>query len=196
MKLESIADHTVDVDRLCGGWVLDAGCRNFHFSKEMVARGCRVIALDADPTVENPHIEGVTFVNFAIADVAGQIDFAMHTNPEARGVPHHNTSADVPRVMVEARRIEQIGTLFGVTHWDLVKLDVEGAEYKILKTWPGPIADQVSIEFHEHCVGRQAPDVYDRVFTCIRDWYDVVQHARTERYCAGPNFWDTLLVRR
>ena len=54
MKLEVVTDHTVDLDRLRGGWVLDAGCRDFTFAREMVRRGCRVLALDP-PLAQGAH---------------------------------------------------------------------------------------------------------------------------------------------
>ncbi len=48
---DSVAGHTVVRDLLAGGWVLDAGCRDFVFSRYAAEHGCRVVALDPDPTV-------------------------------------------------------------------------------------------------------------------------------------------------
>lgn len=196
MTLKTIYDHTVDVDRLRGGWVLDAGCRDFSFARAMAARGCRVLALDADASVIDQKIAGVQFHHLALANEDGSREFALHDNLEARGFVHHNTPASVPRTSVEAVSLKTLMERYGVERWDCVKLDIEGAEYAVLRDWPGPIASQISVEFHEHCVGRQAPDVYDRVFARLSAWYEIAQHQRSERYCAGSNYWDSLLVQR
>ena len=60
--------------------------------------------------------------------------------------------------------ILEIGSKFGASHWDVVKLDCEGAEYDVLLDWPGPIAEQITVEFHEHTGANvKGPDVYREI---------------------------------
>lgn len=189
MTLEVFSGHTIDTSLLQGGWVLDCGCRDFAFARAMTERGCKVVALDADPTVMDPKIENVSFVNQAIAAVGGHFTFSMNSNPEGR---HLGARPGVPSVTVDAVTLPVIMENFSVRAWDAVKLDVEGAEYAILREWPGPVAKQISIEFHEH-VKRRPAEVYDFIFRRLGQWYDVVQHQSEARHCAGYNYWDTLL---
>ncbi len=194
VTLIEIAEHTIDVDRLTpGGWVLDAGCRDFGFTRGMTERGCRVLALDADPTIDDPKLEKVSYCNFALSDRAGIRDLVMSRDPQARYVQEVGSSKD-NTVLVEAVTIADLMAAHGIKHFDVLKLDIEGSEYDILKTLR-PIATQISIEFHEHCSPRPQ-EVYDAIFKHLAQWYEVVQHKKEARYCCHPNWWDTLLVLR
>lgn len=194
MSLIAIGEHTIDESLLTpGGWVLDAGCRDFTFSRGMVARGCKVLALDADPTVEDQKIDGVTFLHSAIAAKHGLFYFHMHENPEARSFV--SAPVDDKSIVVTAHTIEELMQAHSVERFDAVKLDVEGAEYDILRNWPGPIARQISIEFHEH-VAPRPQGIYDEIFKHLGQHYDVIQHEKTARHCTHPNWWDTLLTLR
>lgn len=191
-----IGEHTIDASLLTpGGQVLDAGCRDFIFSRGMVEHGCRVTAIDADPTVEDPKIEGVQFIHCAIAAAPGEREIVMTADPQARHLDglYAGSPTGAQRCKVSARTLRQLTMLTGVNRWDVVKLDVEGAEYGVLRTWPGPVARQISVEFHEHCAPRP-PDLYAEIFTHLRQWYDVVQHEKERRHCLPPSWFDTLLV--
>ncbi len=82
-----------------------------------------------------------------------------------------------------------------VDFWDVVKLDCEGSEFGILENWPGPVAEQISIEFHDwtgpwchHVEG----DYYERLFAGPLKDYEVVQH-ELSRQGEGVGHWDSLL---
>lgn len=204
-KLEEIHEHTIDTALLTpGGFVLDAGCRNFGFSKALAERGCKVIALDADPTIEDPKIPGVSFLHLALSSKPGVRSLVMSSDPQARHLdPGGDYLATGERVAVAAVTIDHItDKLAEITGekdvlsqkiWDVVKLDIEGSEYGVLQNWPGPIAKQISIEFHEH-VAPKLPEVYDAIFKHLSQWYVVVQHEKTAMHGAGMNYWDSLLV--
>jgi len=170
VTLDCVHGHTVDVDLFTkGGWVLDAGCRDFHFTKYATRRGCNVVALDADPTVADPHIEDVHFYNSAIAAYDGVYGFSMHENPEARGLSMDAGSAP-SIVQVPVGTLAHWTTKHKVGVWDCVKLDVEGAEYGILTGFPGPVAKQVSIEFHDHQWKRPV-ELYEQIYEHLSQWY-------------------------
>lgn len=197
MNLICIAEHTVDVDRLTpGGWVLDAGCRNFSFARGLAERGCHVLAIDADPTVVAEDIPGVEFLHRAIAAEAGTRSLVMSKDPQARYLTPVGSTA-VGGEKVEAMTIIDLMEPTDGLMWDVVKLDVEGAEYDILQAWPMErcIAKQISIEFHEH-VRPRPPEIYDAIFERLSKFYDVAQHVKDARFCCAPNFWDTLLIAR
>jgi hypothetical protein len=91
--------------------------------------------------------------------------------------------------------IVQLSARFQVKQWALVKLNCEGAEYDILKTWPGPIASQIVVSFHEH-IGAHVGHNMDEIIAHLGQWYRTVQHVRDQRYCAGWNFWDSVFTLR
>src|SRR3990167_524046 len=195
-NLQVVGEHTIDAALLIdGGYVLDAGCRDFTFARGLVARGCKVVALDADPTIEDPKIPGIAFFNLGIADEPGMRCLIMHDNPEARCLAPVNVEVQAKTVDVLTVTLTGLMETLGILRWDAVKLDIEGAEYGILRDWPGPIASQISIEFHEHC-SAQPKSVYDEIFKHLGQWYEIVQHTKEVRHCCQPNFWDTLLIAR
>lgn len=217
MNLVCIAEHTIDVDLLTpGGWVLDAGCRNFHFAHHLAERGCRVLAIDADPTVTVPEtieigvdkvvtkLNKPTFLNRAIAAENGMRSLVMHKDPQARYLAPSGFSSvggekveavTVLRWLEHVQWLDEVAERAKTLQWDVIKLDVEGSEYDILQAWPGPIAKQISIEFHEHVCPRP-PEVYEAVFKHLGQWYDVKQHVKDARFCCAPNWWDSLIILR
>ncbi|KKW46523.1 MAG: Methyltransferase, FkbM family protein [Parcubacteria group bacterium GW2011_GWB1_56_8] len=194
MTLATIAEHTVDIDLLKQGFVLDAGCRNFIFARELARLGCSVVAVDADPTVEYPSDFRGIFLNVALATESGERNFLMHSNPEARHLVRDGIFS-FPTTKVRTTTISNLMDFYSIESWDVVKLDIEGAEYDILQQWPGPIAKQISIEFHEHC-GPRPKELYDSIFEHLSQWYKIAQHEKEARHCAGENWWDTLLIRK
>lgn len=199
MKLELLGEHTIDTDLLTpGGWCLDAGARDFSFAKACAERGCKVVALDADPTVEDPKISNVMFKNIALAMTPGFLQFAMTKDPQARHLgsgKHPHGGEDVPEVTVEAMTLQMVMQRAGVKKWDAVKLDIEGEEHSILMNFPGPVSRQISVEFHEHCSPKPG-SVYTELMYHLGRFYDLIQHTKENRYGAGMNWWDSLWILR
>jgi hypothetical protein len=191
MNLQRIAEHTVDVDLLTpGGLAVDAGCRNFAFARALRDLGCHVIAIDADPEVTDPDEQSITFVRAALTADGGPANLILTADPQAR----HLSSlpgAGGPALYVPGISLLEVLSLHAIA--DVIKLDIEGAEYDILRAWPGPVARQISVEFHEH-VARRQPSVYAEIFKRLEPWYTCVQHELKDEHCAGPNFWDSLWV--
>lgn len=189
MNIEIIAEHSVRTP-VAAGFVLDAGARSFTFSKELARSGSTVFALDPDPTINDPGIAGVTFCRLALRASGGTAFFEMSSDPQARHL------SDSEGVVVTCTTIQDLMKQAGVDHWSVVKLDIEGAEYGVLSNWPGPIADQITVEFHEHCFP-QPSERYDEILRHLGQWYDLVQHEKSIRHCIGtPNYWDSLWVKR
>jgi FkbM family methyltransferase len=184
MTLDCAAAHTVRPDLFTGGWVLDAGCRDFIFTQYAVDHGCRVIALDPDPAVSDPQLPAVAFVQAAISTEPGQCDFALTDDVEARHIASANSSRRTCRyIPVRVTTIRELMAQFGIAAWDCVKMDIEGSEYGILSAWPGPIAKQITVEFHDH-VEKRPPELYERICGHLGQWY------RPVKWYAG----DTLFV--
>lgn len=188
MRLETVATHTFDADLLPDhALVLDAGCRYFDFAIGMRSSGCRVLAIDADRDLWNGSLlagwKALVGIGkpptgrFISAGVGSRVVFDSMDGDRVSTV----TIADVVR---------EHG------HLDLVKLDIEGSEYDVLLTWPGPVATQISVEFHEHLgvgVAVHGADAYDRIIAHLGQWYRLMQHEATP-FDGGVNYYDSLWV--
>ncbi len=83
--------------------------------------------------------------------------------------------------------LEELMSRFRLNRAALIKMDCEGAEGPILKSWPGPVADQVSVEFHDHLgFPGDPPDHF-------LQWYRPVRH-RAYRRRGRVAHWDSLFV--
>lgn len=201
MKTKLIAEHTIACLPKSSGMVLDVGCRHFDFSKAMLDKGYSVVSIEADDEVIPPEYENLRFGNYAVV-ATSQNNLLQTLVKFGNGTANHLSTVvgenprDSALNQVLGLSITEISHLFKVVCWDTVKLDCEGAEYGILLEWPGPIAKQITVEFHEHTGANVfGPSVYDKIFEHLSQWYTVVQHESSVRHCLStPNYWDTLFV--
>jgi hypothetical protein len=191
MNIQTIAEHSVDLDLLSGGICIDVGCRGFLFSEAMRDKGLSVWAFDLEDMVAP---EGIEFVKKAITDTEGNAYYVDTPDQQAKYI----SSTGIP---VEATTLHKVyQSLFAVNPnsvIDLVKCDAEGSEYFIFSdaTLP-PLPKQLSIEFHEHCF----PGLHGAAFeSCMRNitrHYVPVQHERYRAHGAGWNYWNSLFIRK
>lgn len=198
MNLVALASHTVDLDILPKApMVLDVGCRDFDFTLAVLRRmpSAFIVALDPSPDVISSPFETVIFERLALVGKDRNMALlAMHSSGEG------NFICEDPPWFAEAAAVKcitlpQLMEKHGVKFWDLVKLDCEGSEFGILEHWPGPVARQVSIEFHDWTgpwEGYVAGDYYERLFAGPLKDYEIVQH-ELSRQGEGVGHWDTLI---
>ncbi len=80
--------------------------------------------------------------------------------------------------------------------FDLVKLDCEGSEFPSPENWPGRVATQISVEFHDYVDRTIFNQVYfEKLFSGPLKDYHPVLFKETEM---GPGktlgHWDSLLI--
>ena len=203
MNIEVIDTHSVDTDLLePEGHVLDVGCRGFQFARNMSERGLYVLALDPDTTIQDPEISRVIFEAQAL--VHGSITEAVYASWSTgegnhlcvdRAVPHYAKSSTVSCVNIAELMKNHLVEMF-----DVVKLDCEGSEYELLMNWPGPIARQISVEFHDFLgfnPSLEPAEFYEKLLRHLGQWYEVVQHenfAHPKILNNPVNYWDSLFV--
>jgi FkbM family methyltransferase len=201
MNLRVFASHTLDLDLLPQApVVLDVGCRWFDFTREVLeARPeARIIAIDPSPDVTDPDHARVEFVRAALVGggpawqqlahfSTGEGDFVTPRRTYMAGWDKQPEWHDV-----ECFEIDEVLAMYA-RHFDAVKLDCEGSEFGILEHWPGPIATQISVEFHDWDKPQyRAEGYYEQLWRKL-PWYRVVQHELSKQG-EGVGHWDTLLV--
>jgi FkbM family methyltransferase len=188
LKLPSNDDghfHSIEINLITeGGWVLDAGCRGFCFSNRIAAVGCNVIALDPSRDICDPPNPKIKFYRMALYGTRGLQRFVTEPNPSTNHIAEHDPDSENSR-QVWCTTIEWLMENHVVQIFDAVKLDIEGAEYSVLKNWPGPVAHQISVEWHAHYKDTLAQSMKESM-EHVSKWYDLKKF----------NHDDTLLVLR
>ena len=187
MNLRNLSGHTVDLDLLPERpRVLDVGCRGFDFCSDILAirPKARIWGLDPDPEIKRP--EGLSalieFLNVALVhDERKESGYASYSTGEGNILTDLPSYYDAKMLTVSCVRMGELMLQLHVSHWDLVKLDCEGSEFDILANWPGPIADQISVEFHDGHPELKGEHRYKRDFYFTDLWntlkdYKVIQH--------------------
>ena len=206
--------------------VLDVGCRGFEFDYEILKLRPKasIIALDPDPEIVQPPEERITFLRKALTEKV--VDRVIWQGPGdgayivGNGDPYdpgyrwpitpNQPRAEVPNVTIHklmaeyGRKFKQSIQAQGMFHeswprfcpFDVVKLDCEGSEFGILCSWPGPVAKQISVEFHDYVDRRRWNDqFFQNLFDGPLHDYKIVQH---ELIPMGPGahlgHWNSLLV--
>jgi FkbM family methyltransferase len=199
--IHRIDEHSIDVDLLKGGAVLDIGCRGFGFARALAELGCRVIAIDPNPSIDDPKIAGVTFINKALvpeSHAPSKVGYEMTNDPAANftwvdgqasiHVLHNNAHV----LAVECIHISTLMKANNIAMWDVIKMDCEGGEYPLLAEWPGPITRQITVEFHEHVCPR-GMDTINGIVSHLSQWYRPAQHWLGKQHgIAARNYWDSL----
>lgn len=182
--------------------VLDLGANRGEFSKSMEERfGCRPRMVEANPDLfANLKSSGAPVLHCAASHAEGTLSFNISKNDEGSSVLPLPASSDLGcihdrAVTVEALPLSSIMARHGLTHIDLLKMDIEGAEVAVLETCPADVLqriNQLTVEFH--CAPVFGFGQRDRVeaimrcleslgfsqYTFIGDYTDVlfVSHAR------------------
>lgn len=169
-NFNTIHGHTVDVSLLTGGNVIDLGCRGFEFSNQLASLGCKVFAFDADKEVFNDFNGDDKIITFnkAVATSNGIVKYAQlgecgFTN---------DIKEFTPNEQVEVECVDYNSLVS--KEYDLLKLDIEGGEYKILSDERfKPYPKQISVEFHHHAFPGLHDEMYLKVLNHLNKWYDL-----------------------
>jgi FkbM family methyltransferase len=80
----------------------------------------------------------------------GNASFSPPPNPAHVSYSLVRRSPDEPAILAPVRRLSTIAATLGHTRIDLLKMDIEGAEYEVLPDClsSGPVIDQLLVEFH------------------------------------------------
>ena len=204
MNIVDIESHSIDLAALPEApEVLDVGCRGFAFCKSLLKLRpfARITAMDPDPllTLEEMPV-GVLFLRAAlVGDERLTSNYAGWSNGDGNLLCESAPWYAEREHTVPCLNITALMARLKVSYWDLVKLDCEESEFQILENWPGPIAGQLSVEFHDWTgewrkKAKDDPAYYPRLFNGPLKDYEVLKH---ELSTVGPGpawgHWDSVL---
>jgi hypothetical protein len=190
MNIQTIHEHSIDIDLLSGGICIDVGCRGFRFSEELKALGCEVWAFDLED-FEAP--DGITYKKMAVSNWTGSGFFKDTIDQQAKYlITGNGIPVDVTNINDLYIEFERLGKVV-----DVLKLDAESSEYHILSD-PNfqPIPKQISAEFHMHAHRQLHDQYYDKCMENLLKHYEPVRHELTQAHGAGWNYWNSLFLRR
>lgn len=178
-----------------GGWAIDAGARGFAFSNSLNDLGCKTFAVDIEHFDVIP--ERTIFRQAALTNQTGETECYLFGNGTANfikginGEPGDTEDRPVQKITVPCITLQDIYKEIG-TDIDLLKLDIEGAEYEILENLE-PIPKQITVEFHEHCHTEKHRQYIDKVLEHLCKHYHMNLYIREwPRYL----FMDCLFIRK
>lgn len=167
---------------LGGKWILDIGANNGFTAVFLALKypNSRVYALEPDPrtylrlVVNTQEMKQVVALQVAVTDEPGLVSFYSMPRALSSSMIIRNESAQEIQILGQTldHIIESIGKDIG-----LLKFDVEGAEYKIVRSWKNQ-------EKVENIVGELHLDLVDaskeKFFECISD-FDITEFKRGEK---------------
>lgn len=145
--------------------VVDLGANRGDFSRELFRRHrVRTVAVEASRQLYErlPRLEGGSLHHCIMADVDGELDLHLSTNDEASSVLPVRVGAPRGSERVRSVTLPRLLESEGLRAVDLLKVDIEGAETRMLGACPDELLraiDQITIEFHDFCGQIAADDV-------------------------------------
>lgn len=149
--------------------IIDIGTGdNADLSQDLIKK-FDLISYGFDPTrkhysslknVEKESAGKFTIFNFALSDQSGETEFneSAQNVSGSFSIDHINIKNDnISRYPVKTVTLSEIFHKLALTKIDLLKMDVEGEEYKIIDSLDRNLTDKIQqfiIEFHHHCIDK------------------------------------------
>lgn len=196
--LTVIDEHSVCLELLpLNAAVLDAGCAGFGFTNALSELGHRVLACDIQDLGEENRLK---YLQMGLYFHAGKAHVSDDQDIQARHVKDITlfnkdkpSPAKIASDEIYLTTIQGCAQFVGVEKFDLIKMDIEGAELAILQNAVHPIAGQVSVEFHCH-TRHQTKEQIDHLLRWLSKWYNIYNQVWEKRHGCSENYWDILLI--
>ncbi|MBA3832898.1 MAG: FkbM family methyltransferase [Chthoniobacterales bacterium] len=135
--------------------MVDAGAHRGEFSAILRRDyGCRCVLIEANPELSN-HLKGLsigTVINAALGSKDGRAILHVQENLEGSSIVAGGGVTSKSTVEVETISLQSVLSRTGFDHIDLLKLDIEGAEFELIEATPDKIwagVSQITVEFHD-----------------------------------------------
>jgi len=121
--------------------VVDVGAHVGVFSIKSATVALKVIAIEPSPcnfkllkfNTESNHFKNIALVNSAAADYDGDAKLYLPNNSGMNSILSELASASVETVNVKVKKLDSLLKELNIGKIDFLKIDVEGAEYYVLK---------------------------------------------------------------
>jgi FkbM family methyltransferase len=148
--------HTFVATQICqSSVIIDAGAHRLEFSSDLVERfDCSSIAIEPNPGLAlSPKNSKIRLVTAALSDKLGRAAFEIRDNLESSSLAPEIGAGRLSgrKIDVDKITLSAIVREFGVDSIDLLKLDIEGAEYDVLFGLDEALSEkirQITVEFH------------------------------------------------
>lgn len=188
--IETIAEHKVDVSLLPDhAVILDLGCLNFIFCNEMRRRGHIVYPVDIQ---DIPDMDTL-YHRVAITDYDGY-GYVIHSNDKQATMFSQFDQKNARSERIKCRTLKSFMKELRIEMFDLIKMDVEGSEWQIIKSLDSAPARQIEIEFHLHTGVYSDVDVFRMCNKLFSLGYVDVSHEKTSQHGLSPNYWSSLFI--
>lgn len=199
--IRNIFEHSIDVSLISNtGWVLDLGCINFNFYKEVKKLSNNIICVDPNPKIKDVP-DGCIFINKAIHNLSNKnIDYFIYEDQHGNSLfkNENDYSQLIGNIEIETISIEDIMKEYNIKQFDLIKFDIEGAEYDILSNIDFTISKQYSIEFHDFRNFLNTDSFHEKFIENCSKYCDIIQHEKSkhawEQVGKTFNYWDSLFT--
>ncbi|MEB3192341.1 MAG: FkbM family methyltransferase [Snowella sp.] len=152
--------------------MLDLGGHLGQFSQMLISYfNCVCYCIEASPSLYDripSNIPQLKKFNYVISDSSGILEFALTENPEGNHIKkvedHNNTEEIINTVQVNSITISEFLKKHNINKIDLLKLDIEGAEFEVLNSIDDSLLltiKQITIEFHDFKFKDLKPQVKD-----------------------------------
>jgi len=191
LRMQSIGTPVPKLIDIKGGSIIDVGANVGVFSNNVrkVCKDCHIFAFEAVPDfakyIESRNIGNIDVYPFGLSDESASADFWLSKNGNYGWntmIPDNKYGRkNMKKVKLDFKAFDELDTDVG--NLKLIKIDTEGAEYKVLKGLINVIQKYKPVVFVEFAWGNSHPnyreeiDEFDKLiemgYTCDRDYKKV-----------------------
>lgn len=168
-ELHRIRGHSLLTGPLTSDSVIvDAGAHKGEFSHLLHKKcGARCILIEANPSLAdklNPP-PGGTVIHAALAGTDGEGSFVFRNNQESGSIISRNGDDSPPTALIRTISLSTLRKQTELDRLDLLKLDVEGAEFSFFDETPDSVLrdiGQITVEFHDFIEDFEGRGLYEK----------------------------------
>lgn len=150
--------------------VIDAGSHKLEFASDLSERfNCTVISIEPNTDLARLPINGkIKLISAALSCETGEASFVIRDNLESSSLSFNGSCELLAHktIIVEQTNLSKVMDDFGITYIDLLKLDIEGAEYDVLNGLTPELSEkiaQITVEFHPSLMNQSEIAMYHKV---------------------------------
>ncbi len=190
LRMQSIGTPVPKLMDIKGGSIIDVGANVGVFSNNVrkVCKDCHIFAFEAVPDfakyIESRKIGKIDVYPFGLSDESASADFWLSKDGNYGWntmIPNKNGRKNMKKVKLKFKAFDELN--IDVGNLKLIKIDTEGAEYKVLGGLRNVIQKYKPVVFVEFGFGKSHPnyreeiDEFDKLiemgYTCDRDYKKV-----------------------